>query len=122
MDKLGNYVTGKWVTGDGDGQILCDAVTGQEIAVATSDGLDFASILDYGRRVGNPCLRKMTFHERGRMLRALAVYLNEQNETGRHADVTGVRRQGSTPPPISMRASGAHGHSERPVRTAPSLR
>src|SRR5437762_891253 len=80
MDKLGNYVTGKWITGDGDGQILCDAVTGQEIAVATSDGLDFASILDYGRRVGNPCLRKMTFHERGRMLRALAVYLNEQKE------------------------------------------
>jgi len=80
MNKLENYVTGKWITGDGNGQVLRDAVTGEEIAIATTDGLDFASILDYGRRVGNPALRKMTFHERGRMLRALAIYLNERKE------------------------------------------
>ena len=80
MNKLGNYITGKWITGDGDGQPLYDAVTGDEIAIASTDGLDFASILDYGRRVGNPTLRRMTFHERGRMLRALAIYLNERKE------------------------------------------
>ena len=80
MNKLGNYITGRWITGDGDGQVLYDAVTGDEIAIASTEGLDFASILDYGRRVGNPALRKMTFHERGRMLRALAVYLNEKKE------------------------------------------
>src|SRR5439155_3222328 len=80
MNKLENYVTGKWITGDGNGQVLRDAVTGEEIAIATTDGLDFASILDYGRRVGNPALRKMTFHERGRMLRALAIYLIERKE------------------------------------------
>ena len=49
-------------------------------AIASTEGLDFASILDYGRKVGNPALRKMTFHERGRMLSALAVYLNERKE------------------------------------------
>ena len=80
MNKLGNYITGKWITGDGDGQVLHDAVTGDEIAIASTEGLDFASILDYGRRVGNPALRRMTFHERGRMLRALAVHLNERKE------------------------------------------
>ncbi len=80
MNKLGNYITGKWITGDGDGQVLYDAVTGEEIAIATTEGLDFASMLDYGRRVGNPALRKMSFHERGRMLRALAIYLNERKE------------------------------------------
>jgi oxepin-CoA hydrolase/3-oxo-5,6-dehydrosuberyl-CoA semialdehyde dehydrogenase len=80
MNKLGNYITGKWITGDGDGQGLHDAVTGEEIARATTEGLDFASILDYGRRTGNPALRKMTFHERGRMLRSLAIYLNEKKE------------------------------------------
>ena len=80
MDKLGNYVTGKWIKGDGDGQVLRDAVTGEEVAIASTEGLDFASILDYGRRVGNPALRRMTFHERGRMLRALAIYLNERKE------------------------------------------
>ena len=78
--KLENYITGKWITGDGDGQSLYDAVTGEEIAKATTEGLDFGSILDYGRSIGNPALRRMSFHERGRMLRALATYLNERKE------------------------------------------
>lgn len=80
MNKLENYVTGGWVTGDGDGQVLYDAVTGEEIAAASTEGLDFASVLEYGRKIGNPALRKMTFHERGRMLRALAIYLSERKE------------------------------------------
>src|SRR6266498_3302296 len=80
MNKLENYITGKWIMGDGDGQMLYDAVTGEEIVLASTAGLDFASMLDYGRRVGNPALRKMSFHERGRMLRALAIYLNEKKE------------------------------------------
>src|SRR5215831_4335463 len=80
MNKLGNYITGKWIVGDGDGQILHDAVTGDEIAIASTEGLDFATMLDHARKIGNPALRKMSFHERGRMLRALAGYLNEKKE------------------------------------------
>jgi len=79
MPKLGNYVSGSWVMGDGEGQPLFNAATGEIIANATTKGLDFASILDYARRTGNPALRRMTFPERGRMLRALALYLREQN-------------------------------------------
>lgn len=75
--KLENYITGSWVTGDGDGQQLFNAVTGEAIASATTKGLDFGSILEYGRMVGNPALRKMTFHERGNMLKALALHLRE---------------------------------------------
>lgn len=75
MNKLGNYITGNWITGDGDGQALYNAVTGEAIGSATTKGLDFKSILDYGRNVGNPALRKMTFHERGNMLKALALHL-----------------------------------------------
>jgi len=75
MNKLGNYITGKWITGDGDGQALYNAVTGEAIGSATTKGLDFKSILEYGRNVGNPALRKMTFHERGNMLKALALHL-----------------------------------------------
>jgi len=80
MKKLENYINGKWVTGDGDGQPLFDAVTGETIAHATTKGLDFASILQYGREVGNTSLRKLTFHERGRMLKALALHLMEKKE------------------------------------------
>jgi oxepin-CoA hydrolase/3-oxo-5,6-dehydrosuberyl-CoA semialdehyde dehydrogenase len=75
MNKLGNYITGDWVTGDGEGQLLYNAVTGDAIASATSKGLDFKSIADYARNVGNPALRKMTFHQRGNMLKALALHL-----------------------------------------------
>ena len=80
MQKLGNYVTGNWVTGNGKGNSLYNAVTGDEIAKASTDGLDFGSMLEYGRKVGNPALRKLTFHERGRMLRSLALYLSERKE------------------------------------------
>ena len=73
--KLENYITGKWITGDGEGQELYNAVTGEPVAIATTWGLNFKQILEYGRTVGNPALRKMTFHERGNMLKALALHL-----------------------------------------------
>jgi len=75
MQKLANYVLGKWMHGDGSGQQLYNAVTGETIAFASTAGLDFDAILHYGRNVGSPALRKMTFHERGLMLRALALHL-----------------------------------------------
>lgn len=80
MQKLGNYITGSWIEGDGDGQLLYNAVNGNPIHRATSDGLDFSGILQYAREKGNPALRKMTFQERGRMLRALALHLMEHKE------------------------------------------
>lgn len=81
MQKLGNYIVNNWIEGDGDGTILYNAVSGQPIAQASSQGVDFQSALHYARQVGNPALRKMTFQERGRMLRALAVYLLQHKET-----------------------------------------
>src|SRR6201986_2414446 len=75
MPKLGNYITGAWITGDGDGQPLYNAFSGELIGHASTKGLDFAAILDYARTTGNPALRRMTFPERGRMLRALAMHL-----------------------------------------------
>lgn len=73
--KLQNYALGKWIQGDGNGQELYNAITGDVVATASSKGLDFAAMCDYGRTVGSPNLRKMTFHERGRMMRALALHL-----------------------------------------------
>ena len=80
MNKLGNYIGGRWVTGDGDGQLLYNAVNGKVITQASSKGINFEVMLRYGREVGNPALRKMSFHERGRMLRALALHLTAQKE------------------------------------------
>lgn len=78
--KLGNYITGKWIEGDGEGQQLYNAVNGDVIAMASTKGLDFASILEYGRKKGSPALRKMTFQQRGRMLKALALHLLAHKE------------------------------------------
>ncbi|MCZ4408288.1 phenylacetic acid degradation bifunctional protein PaaZ [Cryomorphaceae bacterium 1068] len=78
--RLENYVLGKWTPGDGEGKMLYNAINGSEVAVADSSGLDFGDILQYGRKVGNPALRKMTFQERGLMLKALALHLFSMKE------------------------------------------
>lgn len=74
MKKLHNYVTGEWRTGKGDGVPMHDAITGEIVALSDTEGLDFAEILQYGRAKGN-ALRKMTFQERGNMLKSLALHL-----------------------------------------------
>ncbi len=78
--KLGNLVLDRWIEGDGDGSLLTSAVTGEPVAAISSAGIDFGAVLDHGRRIGGPNLRKMTFHERGDMLKALAKHLNDNKE------------------------------------------
>lgn len=68
------------MTGDGEGQPLFNSVTGEAIATASTKGIDMAAALAYGRERGGRALRQMTFHERGRMIRALALYLIERKE------------------------------------------
>ncbi|MEI6488290.1 MAG: phenylacetic acid degradation bifunctional protein PaaZ [Bacteroidota bacterium] len=78
--KLQNYASGQWVAGEGEGQALFNAITGDEIATASSKGLDFESMMNYARSVGGPALRKLTFQERGRMLKTLALRLQSKKE------------------------------------------
>ena len=80
ISKLGNLVLDRWVEGDGDGTTLNSAVNGEAIASITSDGLDFADVITHARQVGGANLRRMTFHERGEMLKALAKYLMEHKK------------------------------------------
>lgn len=80
MKKLKNFIGGTWVNGNGKEQILYHAISGDPIATACTAGLDFKEMLEYGRKTGNPALRKLSFHERGRMMRALALYLTDRKE------------------------------------------
>lgn len=80
MNALESYAQGAWVRGGGDGVPLYHAVTGAPVGTASSQGLDFRGMLEYGRRTGGPALRTMTFHARARMLKALALHLMEQKE------------------------------------------
>ena len=71
-----NYALGNWIKGDGDGTALYNAVNGEQITSASSKGLDFSSMMNYAREIGGPALRKMTFQERGLMLKKLALHLH----------------------------------------------
>ena len=96
--KLGNLVQDQWVEGDGEGKILTSAVNGEPVAAISSKGLDFAAMLEHAKRVGGPALRKLTFHERGDMLKALAKYLDEhKQEFYALSTLTGATRRDSWP-------------------------
>lgn len=80
MNQLHNYACGQWVAGSEKGQDLFNAITGEVIASTSSKGLDFAKMCEYARTVGGPKLRKMTFQERGLILKALAMHLLSKKE------------------------------------------
>lgn len=78
MQRYQNYVLGKWIDGDGVETNLYNAITGEKIGEASSAGLDYQAMLEYAKKTGGQKLRKMTFQERGRMLKALALFLMEK--------------------------------------------
>ena len=77
MQRLPNYALGRWQMPDRTDYHAANAITGTAVAEVGSGGLDFAAMLDYARTTGGPALRKMTFHERGRMLKRLALHLHD---------------------------------------------
>ena len=79
--KLQNYVLGNWIEGNKEGKALYNAISGKQIFTTSSAGLDFGEILQYGRSKGSPALRKMTFQERGLMLKALALFLLKKKKS-----------------------------------------
>jgi oxepin-CoA hydrolase/3-oxo-5,6-dehydrosuberyl-CoA semialdehyde dehydrogenase len=80
MMKLQNYAHGEWITGSGKLATMYHAVTGEVVAETSSGGLDFNAMCEYARTVGGPKLRKMTFHERAAMLKAMAKHLMEKKD------------------------------------------
>ena len=76
MNKIQNLIENRWVEGLGQGTELHHAVTGDVVGVASTDGIDFESAYKYAREVGGAALRSMTFQERGRMLKRLALHLH----------------------------------------------
>ena len=75
MKKYENYALGNWVSGNGNETVLHNAITGAEIGTVSS-GLDFPSMMEYARNIGGPALRKLTFQQRGLMLKKLALHLH----------------------------------------------
>ena len=78
--EVKNYVQGEWVSGKGKEINHFHAITGEHISSTSSEGIDFKAILEYGRDKGSSSLRKMTFQQRGEMLKSLALYLLKRKE------------------------------------------
>jgi oxepin-CoA hydrolase/3-oxo-5,6-dehydrosuberyl-CoA semialdehyde dehydrogenase len=75
-----NYERDRWVAGDGNLAEIPSAIDGAPVAVTGSDGLDFGAMLRHAREVGGPALRKLTFHERARMIKALGLAIMARKE------------------------------------------
>ena len=79
-NQLNNFAYGKWIPGEEKGQELVNAINGDFVASVSSKGIDFGKMCDFARNIGGPKLRKLTFQERGLMLKALALHLQSKKE------------------------------------------
>jgi oxepin-CoA hydrolase/3-oxo-5,6-dehydrosuberyl-CoA semialdehyde dehydrogenase len=78
--KLLNYERDQWIGGDGNLAEISSAIDGAPVALTGSGGLDFGGMLRHAREVGGPALRKLTFHERARMIKALGLAIMARKE------------------------------------------
>jgi oxepin-CoA hydrolase/3-oxo-5,6-dehydrosuberyl-CoA semialdehyde dehydrogenase len=79
--QLLNYARDRWLPGDAASLVeLPSAIDGSPVALTGSGGLDFAGMATYAREVGGPALRRMTFHDRARMLKALGLAVLARKE------------------------------------------
>ena len=75
---VASFAIGHWVAPGPGARPVASAVTGEVIARVGNHGLEVQGMLDHARRVGGPALRALTFHDRARMLKALAHYLTDR--------------------------------------------
>jgi len=75
-----SFATGKWIAPAKDATVLHSPVTGVPIARAGGAALDFQGMIDWAMTKGGPALREMTFHQRAKMLKALAAYIDSRKE------------------------------------------
>lgn len=81
MRDIQSFAAGQWINPGAGARHIASAITGDVIAQAGNDALDIHAMLDYAREVGGPALRKLTFHDRAKMLKALAAHLKGHKQS-----------------------------------------
>ncbi|MFO7920437.1 MAG: phenylacetic acid degradation bifunctional protein PaaZ [Nioella sp.] len=79
LSDVKSFAAGEWIAPGDGARMIASAVTGDPIARA-GGALPVQEMLDHARRVGGPALRKMTFHDRARMLKALSIELGKHKQ------------------------------------------
>lgn len=80
IQDVQSFAAGRWIGPGADARPVLSAITGEVIARSGGGALDMQEMLDHARVTGGPALRALTFHDRARMLKALAGYLNERKQ------------------------------------------
>jgi len=80
IQQISSFAAGEWVAPGEGARNIASAVTGEVIASAGNTALDVQNMLDYARNVGGPALRKLTFHERAKLLKALSMHLGKHKQ------------------------------------------
>ena len=80
MRDIQSFAAGEWLAPGAGARNIASAITGDVIAQAGNDALDVQAMLGFAREYGGPALRAMTFHDRARMLKALALHLMEHKQ------------------------------------------
>lgn len=80
IQQVSSFASGQWIAPGAGARNIASAITGEVIATAGNDALDVQAMLDHARTVGGPALRALSFHDRARMLKALAGHLNQHKQ------------------------------------------
>ena len=80
VHTISSFAAGQWIAPGAGARNIASAITGKVIATAGNDALDVEAMLDHARTVGGPALRALTFHDRARMLKALALHLRDHRQ------------------------------------------
>jgi oxepin-CoA hydrolase / 3-oxo-5,6-dehydrosuberyl-CoA semialdehyde dehydrogenase len=78
--KIQSFAEGAWFESKKSGILTLNAVSGDVVGEVSSDGLNIRSMLEYGRQVGGPKLRALTFHKRALILKEIAKYLMQRKD------------------------------------------
>ncbi|HEX6861582.1 MAG TPA: 3,4-dehydroadipyl-CoA semialdehyde dehydrogenase, partial [Thermoanaerobaculia bacterium] len=106
MKTLKSYVCGRWHEATSGFATLVNPSTEEEIARASSQGIDFGEVLAHAREKGGPALRAMTFAQRSGLLKEMSRVLRDHRD-----ELLDLSRQnnGSTAPDGSFDLDGATG-------------
>ncbi|NDW47766.1 phenylacetic acid degradation bifunctional protein PaaZ [Ruegeria sp. PrR005] len=80
LQQISSFAAGQWVAPGAGARTIASAITGAPIASAGNDALDVLAMLDYARNTGGPALRKLGFHDRARMIKALGQALTARKQ------------------------------------------
>ena len=81
LQQISSFAAGQWVAPGNGARTIASAITGEPFATAGNSALDVQAMLEFARNTGGPALRQMTFHQRAKMLKALAQTLSGHKQT-----------------------------------------